>query len=80
MKPVRYFLAAAALLAAAACSRADGITSPSSAAPRMNGANVPEPGAGGVTSTGTGTPLPPAPGDTTGNGSVDRGGYMGSGG
>lgn len=81
MKPVRYFLAAAALLAAAACSRADGITSPSVAAPRMNGANVPEPdGAGGVTSTGTGTGLPPAPGDTTGNGSVDRGGYMGSGG
>jgi hypothetical protein len=75
MKHLRYFLAAAALLAAAACSQADGITSPSSpAAPRHDEGFG---GSDGVTSTGTG--LPPAPGDTTGNGSVDRGGFIGTG-
>lgn len=88
MKTVRYLVAAAALLAAAACSQADGITTPRTpAAPRMDGAFM---GSGGftapaepdgVTSEGTGSSLPPMPGDTTNNDAPGRGGgFIGSGG
>ena len=87
MKTVRCFLAAAALLAAAACSPADGITTPRTpATPRMDGGfmgsggfTAPA-GSDGITSSGDGSTLPPAPGDTTGNGATGRGGYIGSGG
>jgi hypothetical protein len=86
MKHVRYFLAAAALLAAAACSQAGGITSPESADPRTDGyigsgGFVGEPQPDGITSTGVGATLPGAPADSAQTpGGGGRAGYIGSGG
>jgi hypothetical protein len=88
MKHVRYSLAAAALLAAAACSQADSITPLDPAPPRMDGGYMgsgaavdsTSGGSGGVNSSGTGGTLPGVPGDSAqAGGGGDRGGYMGSG-
>jgi hypothetical protein len=83
MKHLRYLLAATALLAAAACSQADGITGPRTpATPRRDGgfmgsdAAVGTGGDAGVNSVGgSGPTLPSAPADSN---QVDRGGFMGS--
>ena len=74
---------ALALLAAAACSQADGITGPRTpATPRLNGGFMGSDAAvgsggsdGGVNSSGSTPTLPSAPADTN---AVDRGGFMGS--
>lgn len=88
MKQVRYLLTAAALLAAAACANADGITSPRSAAPpRLDGGFIGSGGragsdddAGGITS-GTSAGALTVPDDSTAaTGGEGRGGFIGSGG